>query len=93
MLPRVKPRHPISTRSARGGGDWEESKAAHVASISTRSARGGGDITSLIAGRAASNFNPLRPWGRRRGRRRYICGVVLISTRSARGGGDFRLIH
>ena len=33
-------------------------------------------------------FNPLRPWGRRRGRRLCVHYGEIISTHSARGGGD-----
>ena len=57
----------ISTRSARGGGDDMKSHAVIcLGFISTRSARGGGDDIRECYKTIQHNFNPLRPWGRRR---------------------------
>ena len=68
---------PISTRSARGGGDVAQTgrQIAHV-EISTRSARGGGDAQHPVAQALDVNFNPLRPWGRRlNGWGSYFTGI------------------
>ena len=56
----------ISTRSARGGGDFAKGNLLGVGlGISTRSARGGGDRLSRLPAHPKGYFNPLRPWGRR----------------------------
>ena len=78
----------ISTRSARGGGDIVACRKMRLIAISTRSARGGGDQCSIGRWRVRSNFNPLRPWGRRQAQELGIDTDTPISTRSARGGGD-----
>ena len=56
--------------------------------ISTHSARGGGDTTPAPPRPRSRNFNPLRPWGRRRKVQRTAYQAERISTHSARGGGD-----
>ena len=57
----------ISTHSARGGGDIHLfAISCSLFLISTHSARGGGDQGDDGAELVSGNFNPLRPWGRRR---------------------------
>ena len=78
----------ISTHSARGGGDSVKVARHPKIAISTHSARGGGDYKAGPHKSARSDFNPLRPWGRRLFPGPPARHPQHISTHSARGGGD-----
>ena len=78
----------ISTHSAREDGDSFLVRKFIKKQISTHSAREDGDIFAIDVRYFVTNFNPLRPRGRRPCDARFLELILFISTHSAREDGD-----